>query len=308
MTTGIIDIDADSITLLIYKSDNDTIIKALSKSSASGLVRFVESDALTPKGIRNICLVLDEYLGILHNLEIESTFIYASAFMKKIANANQVISLIRERTGLGTTTLTGLEMAELGYYGAAQSISAQSGVFVNIGSGSTEIAEFSNGNILNAISIPCGSLQLSLKYVKGTVPLKSHILSIKKEVLRTMKHVNFNDHGLPLDLHIAGGTAQAACKLYNDVYELEENKVMESEKLYDLLHRYNAERRDMNKRIKQLFPERIHTLIPGITILNTIAGVCQSRFLFVSSCGITEGYLLKHVLNLTNNRRIIIKS
>ncbi len=48
----------------------------------------------------------------------------------------------------------------------------------------------------------------------------------------------------------------------------------------------------MVKNILAVAPERIHTLIPGIVIFDTIAKYYGSTQFVTSKCGVREGYML----------------
>ena len=48
--------------------------------------------------------------------------------------------------------------------------------------------------------------------------------------------------------------------------------------------------------ILKLEPERIHTLVPGILVLQHIAHLFQAQQLLVSRYGVREGYVCKRIL------------
>ena len=48
--------------------------------------------------------------------------------------------------------------------------------------------------------------------------------------------------------------------------------------------------------ILKLEPERIHTLVPGILVLQHIAHLFQAQQLVISRYGVREGYLCKRIL------------
>ena len=75
-----------------------------------------------------------------------------------------------------------------------------------------------------------------------------------------------------------GGTVRAAGKLYNDIFDLSSsNSIMESEKLSRMLVLYEINSRDFSRRILMITPDRIHTIIPGMILLNIIAKKQQKR-------------------------------
>ncbi len=295
---AIIDLGANSIRLSLFQYRNEEIKLILSKKSIAGLAGYVESGALSPKGIQKACSVLNNFKDVLCQLGIEHINVFATASLRNIINSTDAVGAIQEATGFGVHLLTGEEEARLGYCGAAQSSAVDTGLFVDIGGGSTELVTFEHGVIARALSIPFGSLNLSLKYVKGIMPHKSSILSIKQEMRRELKRTKLFDIGEHFDLCAAGGTARAARKIYNDVYDMpNDNYILAYENFSGILTKYNEDRRDMTRRIKQLTPDRLHTVIPGIVILHTIASISQSQIITVVASGIREGYLREHVLN-----------
>ncbi|SHI16946.1 exopolyphosphatase / guanosine-5'-triphosphate,3'-diphosphate pyrophosphatase [Sporobacter termitidis DSM 10068] len=297
MIHGIIDIGANSIRLTLYEVDNGDIRLILSKKSVAGLAGYVESDILQPKGIQKACDVLNNFKDVLSSFGIGQVDVFATASLRNIANSQAATGEIEARTGLPIRLLSGEEEARLGYLGASRSAAMSSGLFADIGGGSTELVTFENGAVLRALSLPYGSLNLSLKYVKGITPHKSNILSMKQELRRELKRTKLFDLSGRLDLCASGGTARAARKIYNDIYELPgDNDILEFEKFSGILVKYNDERRDITRRLKQLVPDRIHTIIPGIVILQTLGTMCQSQFISVVATGIREGYLVEHVL------------
>jgi exopolyphosphatase / guanosine-5'-triphosphate,3'-diphosphate pyrophosphatase len=297
MFIGIIDIGANSVRLSIYTYENGMIKLILYKKSTIGLIGYVDSGKLTPKGIQKVCSVLIHFNEIHDNLRIDQTYAYASAALRNITNIKEVLEQFEETAGLNVNLLSGETEARLGFYGAAQAAVMKTGLFAVVGGGSTGLVTFENGEILKALSVPLGSLNLSLKYVKGITTHKTNIIYMKQELKRELKRTQLFNYGEQLDIFVTGGTAQAARKLYNDIYDLSfDNNVMQADKLSNMLTKYNEERRDIIQRIKLLTPDRIHTIIPGIVALQTIADMSGSRVILVSNYGVREGYLLKNVL------------
>lgn len=296
MVYGIIDIGANSIRLCLYKCEGNKINLVLSKKSTVGLIGYIESGALLQKGIQKACSVLNNFNEVILYLNIEHTYVIATASLGNITNFNEVIGQIQENTGFQINLLSGEEEAKLGYLGSSMIITMDSGLYVDISGGSTALVPFANGSIINALSIPYGSLNMSMKYVKGITPHKANILNIKHELRRELKRTKLFELNAHYDICAAGGTARAARKLYNDIYDLPlDNNVMKIDGFTDIITKYNEERRDIVNRLKQLTPDRLHTVISGIVILQTIAVMSESKFIIVSDYGLREGYLQKIV-------------
>jgi exopolyphosphatase/guanosine-5'-triphosphate,3'-diphosphate pyrophosphatase len=298
MIYAIIDIGANSIRLTVYKCEVNEIKLILEKKSTAGLIGYIEEGELLQKGIQKACSVLNNFDDILTYLDIKQPHVIATASLGNIINIEEVIRQVQEKTGFRISLLSGEEEAKLGYFGAMQRIDMNSGLYVDIGGGSTELVTFVNRNIIRALSIPYGSLNMSMKYVKGITPHKTNILEMKHELKRGLKKTKLFGLNEQNDICVTGGTARAARKLYNDIYDLpEDNYVMRVDSFSNIITKYNEERRDIIKRMKQLAPDRIHTAIPGFVILQTLAVICQSGLIMVSDYGLREGYLEKIILD-----------
>jgi exopolyphosphatase / guanosine-5'-triphosphate,3'-diphosphate pyrophosphatase len=66
---------------------------------------------------------------------------------------------------------------------------------------------------------------------------------------------------------------------------------LETEKFLSLLGRYIENRRDVVGRLKQLVPDSIHTVIPGLVILHTVVTMVNSIYIRVREAGVREGYI-----------------
>ena len=86
-----------------------------------------------------------------------------------------------------------------------------------------------------------------------------------------------------------GGTARAACKLINDYYDIPlSNRSVMPDQLKELVKSLYRDE-DGSDRILRVAPERIHTIIPRMAILRTIAKYYRCEEIIVSEYGVREG-------------------
>jgi len=295
---GIIDLGSNTIRLSIYQCENMAARLLLNKKITAGLSGYVEGGELSLKGINKACSVLSDFENILSNFNIQNAHVFATASLRNIGNTEEAVSIIRDKTGFSVDVLSGEEEARLDYVGAAHAVSLEKGLLVDIGGGSTELVTFQNEEILKAVSMPVGCLNLFLKHVPFLLPTSGSIKEMKRNILAELKKADFFEEKKQSVICGVGGTIRAAGKLYNDIYELSgENMVMESDKLGKMLALYKNNGKDILHRILQIAPERIHTILPGMMILNAIAKSSKSREIVISGCGVREGYLYGRVLN-----------
>jgi exopolyphosphatase/guanosine-5'-triphosphate,3'-diphosphate pyrophosphatase len=201
------------------------------------------------------------------------------------------------QTGFDIDLISGEEEAMLDFFGASKSVDLESGLLIDIGGGSTELVSFDKRTVINAVSIPIGSLNLSLKYVSAVLPKKRNLQDMINDIKDQIRKIE-----PPIQKQVMacgiGGTLRATRKLYNDINNLPiDNMVIDADKLYQILDTYKAHRKDIIKRVIQLAPDRIHTIITGMVILCAVLKKYSCKQIVVSTYGVREGYFYQRVIN-----------
>lgn len=113
------------------------------------------------------------------------------------------------------------------------------------------------------------------------------------------EHLEYRYPQLPAIPHACGvgGTARAACKAANLFFNRPRDcRVLSARELHELLKQLKRPGRAELHLLLKTAPDRIHTLIPGMLVLDTLARAFQLEDITVSPCGVREGYLREHVL------------
>lgn len=296
MICGIVDVGSNTIHLSIYRCDEEGSQLMMHQKVMAGLASYVEGGKLTEEGIRVVCHVLSDYRALLDNLKISSVYVFATASMRNISNADDVRVAIRTESGLDVDRISGEDEAALSFYGALMDIPHDDGVLVDLGGGSTELVQYEDRTIRSACSLSVGALNLFNRYVAGLHPTKEECRLIRNEVQEQLAR---EQKELRLAEHICGvgGTARAACRVANRFFgRAEDCRVLTAGEIRQLLKRFRGMDRETMRVILKLAPERIHTLVPGLVVLDTICQLCGAQDITVSTRGIREGYLHRRVL------------
>ncbi|MCD8223438.1 MAG: phosphatase [Clostridiales bacterium] len=296
MICGIVDVGSNTIHLSIYRCDEEGSQLMMHQKVMAGLASYVEGGKLTEEGIRVVCHVLSDYRALLDNLKISSVYVFATASMRNISNADDVRVAIRTESGLDVDRISGEDEAALSFYGALMDIPHDDGVLVDLGGGSTELVQYEDRTIRSACSLSVGALNLFNRYVAGLHPTKEECRLIRNEVQEQLAR---EQKELRLAEHICGvgGTARAACRVANRFFgRAEDCRVLTAREIRQLLKRFRGMDRETMRVILKLAPERIHTLVPGLVVLDTICQLCGAQDITVSTRGIREGYLHRRVL------------
>lgn len=293
---GIIDIGSNTMRLSCFNVENKTLKSIFHKKIMAGLAGYVEEGKLSEKGIDKAVDTLLEFKQIIQNISIEKLFIIATASFRNVNNTDIILKVIKEKTGFLVEVLSGEEEAKCDFVGATYCLNAKSGVVVDIGGGSTEMVTFDSDSIEKAVSVPIGSLNMFTMFVDKIFPKNSESMKIRNAVKNELNKVNRCEKQTVLGV---GGTNRAVCKLYNDYYEKDKNNlIMNCNNITEMLDDMLENKDKATKKILRIVPDRIHTIMPGMFIMDEINNYYKCETIEVSEWGVREGYLLnKLVIN-----------
>lgn len=296
MKCGVVDVGSNTIRLSIYHCEGGRMKLLLNKKEMAGLAGYVKDGALSSVGIQVACRVLSGFRSLLDNFGIPDLYVFATASLRNIVNTDEALNAILASTGLSVDLLTGAEEAQLSFRGAALDSGAEEGVLADIGGGSTELVIFQNGAVVSGCSLPVGSLSLYSKYVDGLFPTQAERRAIRERIAAELEK-GAAPHACR-HLVGVGGTIRAAAKLCSDLYGADrDSPTLPAEELRSL---YKALKKGDQATLRQILrsvPDRVHTILPGLLILNTVLKAYGVETVSISSCGVREGYLLDRVLS-----------
>lgn len=296
MLYGIIDVGSNTIRLNIYSYNEKQVQSLLHKKTMAGLAGYVTDGYLSSKGIKIACSTINDYKNILLNFNIKNIYAFATASLRNIINTDEVVRNIYEETGLSIDVISGEEEATLGYKGAALQTNMETGLYIDIGGGSTELVTFENRQITRAVSLPIGSLSMYSKHVKKLFPKKEELTAIKENVAQELHKIQLGEKQQFSTICGVGGTIRATKKLYDNLFSEQPAEEFLTHSIHDLLQSLHKADKKLLRRVLQTVPERVHTIVPGMIILDLIARHYGSKKIKVSPFGVREGYLYTKVL------------
>ncbi len=297
MNCAVIDIGSNSMRLSVYEVQKDSFTILFKEKIMAGLAGYVNNGALSKEGIKCACDGLLEFKKITEYLGIDNISVFATASLRNISNTDEAVGKIKEVAGFEVEVISGYEEAVYGYTGAMTVFNdMKEGVFTDIGGASAEIVYFSEGNIKIAESIPVGSLKLFSQCVSKIIPKKTEQEKISGEIKKEIKKLKIKKFPETDTLCCVGGTGRAMVKLAKHIFGSDsiDNKVT-STQLAWLSSIILSGTDEALSVILKVCPERIHTIIPGIMILQNIVEKFGVKEIVVSSYGVREGYLCQKI-------------
>ncbi len=296
MKYALIDMGSNSIRLTVYGIDRTHFKTLFKEKIMAGLAGYVEHGRLTRDGIDCACQSLREFQSTLELLEIEHLAVFATASLRNVSNTGQAVEQIRRATGVAVEVLSGEAEAECGFYGATCDIDLAEGLFADIGGASTELALFSGQRPQRAVSVPVGSLRLYRDCVKKILPGKESRRRIEEAVRGAFAGGALKDIPKRERMVCVGGTARAALRLCGKLFGLSDGcRTFTRDQLDQLAKRLQGSDREAADLILRYAPERIHTLIPGLMVLQYLVDRYGAREITVSHYGVREGYLRRKI-------------
>lgn len=288
---GVVDVGSNTIRLSIYQYDMAGFRLLMSKKETAGLAGYVRDGVLSPEGIGLAARVLAAFRVLTEDLEIGQLHVFATASLRNVENTEEAVEAIQAAAGVSVRVITGPEEAALSFRGALHGAPARPGrgLLVDIGGGSTELVVYEGEHICSGISVPVGSLSLFTRHVAGLFPTGAEAKAIRRHVEEELEKAQ----AIPCaHLRGVGGTIRAATKLCGG----SPGQALPAEDFRLLYRQLKKGDREALHRILRLAPDRVHTILPGLIILNTILKRYGVETVDVSAQGVREGYLLTHVM------------
>ena len=298
MICGIVDLGSNTIRLSIYHWEGQDFRLLLNKKTMAGLAGYVQGGVLSDSGILVACRTLSSYRALLDNFQVSKMHVFATASLRNISNTGEAVETIRDVTGIPVEVLSGDEEAALSCKGAVLPGGESTGLLADIGGGSCALVSYEDMSITSACSLPVGSLSLYTRFVNGLFPTPEERKAMRAYVEEQLDRAR--TAGVRRSrLCGVGGTIRALNKLSVDVFHKPpESRSMTAEELRELYKLLKKDGRDTLRQILHAAPDRVHTLVPGLVILNTIIKAYGVEQVTASSSGVREGYLMDRVMKL----------
>jgi len=287
-----IDIGSNAARLLISEASVDE--KGKPSFTKLSLVRVplrlgfdvFDTKQISGKKVGLLLLTIKGFLNIAKAYEVSALKACATSAMRDAENTEEIISLIKEETGLEIEVISGSDEASLVFENhiAENLDSDHSYLYIDVGGGSTELTFFSNNNLIFKESFPIGTIRLLKEQVSEETwdEMKSCIKS-KTKGFKTVEAIG------------SGGNI-------NKVFSMSKRK--DGKPLsYELLRDYYKELSNvsLNDRmnIYKLKEDRADVIVPALKIYISVMRWAGAEQIYVPKIGLADG-LIQHLWNEQN--------
>ncbi len=292
-----IDVGTHTTRLLIAVLRNDRLEPILKKRVVTKLGFYFNSGYLADKGINSLIDTLSQYAQDMKRHEVNNYQAVATAVLREAKNAEELINLIRDKTGIEIKIISGQSEAELTAKGVLSTleIPKKSSLIVDIGGGSTELIWENDKK--KVVSLALGATHLTQSFLKHDPPLNQEI---KEAFCKAKEVIQASNFPSPVFLVGTAGSIStlAALDLKMTVYQphlinghiLTKNSI---ETIFSTLCSMNAQQR---LTLPGLEPGREEIILGGTIIALSLLEVFHQDRMIVSEGGLLEGILVDYLV------------
>lgn len=291
---GVIDLGSNTVRLCVYDISGPEKYKRIATSKfAVGLASYVGEDGvLDARGVKAANRAVRKLSEMSKLMGCDTTFAFVTGAARNCVNSAEVIAAIEEASGQKLEVLPGKDEARLSLMGSLETVKVDSGLFFDIGGGSTELMTMEKGKYLLGDSLPMGSLSSWSRFVSSILPEDEELDAVRDaiRILIDSCEVDVSKHDRVFGI---GGSMRLALKVSHELREDEsDDRVVtmdDFERIFGLLHTDSIKLSGM---LLQMNPARVHTFLPGCVIAREIMLKAGCDKITVAKSGLREGYLM----------------
>ncbi|MSO88888.1 MAG: Ppx/GppA family phosphatase [Rhodospirillaceae bacterium] len=290
---GVIDIGSNSIRLVIYDGSSRAPVPIFNEKVLCALGRGLErSGMLNADGVKLALTNLTRFAALTRSLNVGQLDVVATAAVREAKDGGAFAAEVERRTRLDVRVLSGGEEATLSALGVVSGIPEADGLVGDLGGGSLELIEVSQGRPGRQTTLPLGPLRLKDVAEGGRSKLRDHIDN-------NIQSLTWLPDVIGRDFYVVGGAWRSLARLHmaqtNYPLRVIHNYVVSfgaADEFAGLVSRLGIETLARISRVSR----RRHEALPlAALVLERILRHAQPKRLVFSALGLREGILFRRL-------------
>ncbi len=298
--TAIIDIGSNSARMIVIERTSRFgfyLIEEVKSRVRISEGAYENGGLLQPLAMERAFSAIKEFLNIAKALKSRKILCVATSALRDAPNKNVFLKRVKKELNLNIKIIDGKKEAFLGAVAASNLLPISSGITVDIGGGSTELALIKDSKIIETVSLNLGTVRLKELFFDKNLDFKEAISFIQEELKKVPKTFIENTAiGI-------GGTIRAISKsiMQKNEYPLD--------KLHGFEYDFNNEKKYIEKlifapttKLKKFYikKDRYDTVREGALIFAEVLKYIKAQKIITSGVGVREGYFLYDLLRNSN--------
>ena len=107
MRYGMIDLGSNTVRFVAYEIHKKQYLQLVNEKEFLGIISFIEKGMLIQEGVDRLLEVLEKMAKLSELLRCKQLHCFATASLRNIGNAGEVLASIREKTGIEVELMSG---------------------------------------------------------------------------------------------------------------------------------------------------------------------------------------------------------
>ena len=287
---AVIDIGSNSVRLVVYEGPRRAPAVIFNEKVAAGLGRGLAIDGrIVDEDAARGLIAMRRYALLARHMDVGELHCVATAAVRDAENGPDFVARAKQ-AGLNIRLLTGSEEAEAAGLGVLSAIPDAHGIAVDLGGGSLELVEVSDGAVGRRASFPLGVLRLTALRGEGQQ-------SFERAVRKLLKAQDWPGAAIGQPLYLVGGSWRALARLdlelIRDPLPVMDQHILPRAALRRLLRATKRLSYDELRAIPGMAANRAATLPDAAALLAALVNIIDVPAMTVSSSGLREGLLFQ---------------
>ena len=291
---AVIDLGSNSVRVSISEKESGKVLH-IGKSPIK-LSEGMNKDMLLKEEAINRCIeAFSKLKEALLEFNVSEVYAFSTAAVRKAKNKDEFLSLIKDKTGIKISVLSGEEEAELDCLGVLEKTKMKDALILDTGGGSTEFIGVKNGEIIGAVSIPIGSRSIKELFFAGGETSQS-IEKANEEIKKIIDEISWLESFYGFSLIGIGGSNRTVGKIYLESIGpdfLIDKLIMNYDEVIEVLEKIENSTIDERLKIKGITPDRADIILGGVMPLKCVITKLSCPMLYITDAGLRDGIIKK---------------
>ena len=257
-----------------------------------------DSGLLQPEPIERGLHTAAVFAAFLRASGVDDVVAVATSAIRDAANRDELLTAIRERTGLDPRVIDAREEAWYGYLAIANSTTVVDGFGIDLGGGSAQFTRLAGRELADAESLPLGAVRISEAFLPGEKASGKDLKAVRRHVTEALEPLGWWSGGGRLAG--IGGTIRnlaAAAEKRSGYPDVDVGGyVLGRDKLEELIEEMAATSASKRGSIRGIKPDRGDVILGGALVLAAAMEVGGFEGVEVSEAGLREGIFFSRYL------------
>ncbi|HZI91523.1 MAG TPA: Ppx/GppA phosphatase family protein [Thermoleophilaceae bacterium] len=300
---AVIDMGSNSFRLVVFQYEPgswwslaDEIREATRVSAGMG-----DEGVLQPEPMDRAVHTAAVFASFLKASGVERVDAVATSAIRDAANRDDLLTAIRERTGLEVRVISGAEEAFYGYLAIVNSTTLDDGFGIDVGGGSVQITRIANRRLAEAESVRLGAVRVSEAFLPSEDAGSKQLKALRKHVGRTLAEFEWWQGGKGLRLAGVGGTIRNLAAAVQKRLELPaidvQGFVLTLDDLEQLIEDLASRPASKRGSVRGIKPDRGDVILGGAVVVATAMEHGGFSEMEVTEAGLREGVFFERLLD-----------